>query len=261
MGYPANLLVNADDFGIHPRVSRAIALAADEGLIHSFSVLPLREGDAFHRDLLLDVVGRHPEVKVGAHLTVLSPEEGLAEGPGHFKEFLLRYVTGRYPRSRIRDAWDAHVRSLGGLLGGTNKVAHLDGHQHLHILPGLWEEAKALKERYRIPRLRVPFEGFGPNALRRFPFALGLQGLAWLRSNRDSRRLIGFSTSTAFTLEANRALLDEVRRHPGRSYELMVHPALPGAEGSEDGAPAESQTRELGELRRLKAGFGSPAPA
>lgn len=261
MGSPANLLINADDFGIHPRVSRAIALALDEGLIHSFSVLPLRAGDAFHRDLLADILTKHPEAKVGAHLSLLSPEEGLGEGPGHFLAFLARYVTGRYPRSKVRDAWDAQVRALGGLLGGTHKVAHLDGHQHLHILPGLWGEAKALKERYHIPRLRVPFEGFGPSALRRFPFALGLQALAWMRFGAETRRLIGFSTSTAFTVEGNRSLLEAVRCEPDRLFELMVHPAMPGVEGPLEGAPSESQVRELEELRRLKAWFASPAPA
>jgi predicted glycoside hydrolase/deacetylase ChbG (UPF0249 family) len=260
MGYPANLLVNADDFGIHPRVSKAIAQAADEGLIHSFSVLPLRKDDAFHRDLLRDIVERHPEVKVGAHLALLSPEEGLGEGPGHFRQFLLRYVTGRFPARRVHDAWDGQVRALGALLGGTGKVAHLDGHQHLHMLPGLWGAAQAIKERYRIPRLRVPFEGFGPNLARRFPFALALQALAWMRLGRDGRRLIGFATSTAFTVEGNARLLDEAARHPDRLYEVMVHPALQGGEGPEEGAPAESQCRELGELRRLKARFESRAP-
>lgn len=252
--FPANLRINADDFGIHPRVSLAIAQCLDEGLIHSFSVLPFSDG--FHEKLLKEIRVRHPEARVGAHLTVLGGGEGgLGEHEYHFLEFLGRRLTGRYPALRIREEWERQVHSLGRFLGGADKVAHLDGHQHLHLLPGLWEAARDLQEKFRIPRLRIPYEGVARSAFHKFPFGAALQAAAMLRGGDGRRRLIGFRTSTCFTVDANRDLLEEVLRHPGREYEIMVHPALPGDEGPAAGAPVKSQVAELAELRKLRDFF------
>jgi predicted glycoside hydrolase/deacetylase ChbG (UPF0249 family) len=259
---PANLIINADDFGLDARVSRAIALCLDEGLINSFSVYPF--ADAFHADLLRDIVARHPGVRVGAHLSLLGP--GMPERPGHFRDFLSRYLTGRFPAERVRGLWKAQVQALQARLGGTGP-AHLDSHQHLHVLPGLWEAARSLQEEFRIPRLRVPYESLGRAVAYRFPFGLGLQALARMRAGGGKPGFLGFFTSTRFTVAGNRAGLARVAREPGLRFELMVHPALPGEPGSAGPAAAvgagiaplaPGQDREIEELRKLRAFF---APA
>ena len=257
---PANLIINADDFGLHPRVSRAIAQCLDEGLINSFSVLPLADGD--QATLLRSLLARHPGARVGAHLSLLEAGnvtgdvdvngngDGLREHPGHFLDFLQRYITGRHPAERVHREWRAQILALGEYLGGPDRLAHLDSHQHLHVLPGLWPVARALQREFRIPRLRVPYESLAGNALHRFPFGLGLQALARLRMRADSPGFIGFRASTAFTAAAHRRALRAVLSRPDRTFELMVHPALPPAGTAENGAVlAASQYREIEELR------------
>lgn len=250
---PDNLIINADDFGLHRRVSEAIAICLSEGLINSFSVLSC--GDPFHADLLRELAARHPEARIGVHLSLIGAGEGYAEHPGHFRDFLARYLTGRQRLPAVREAWEDQVRAVAKVLGGFDRIAHLDSHQHLHVLPGLWGEALSLKRRFGIPRLRVPYEGLRLSVTRRFPFGLALQALALLRRGPGSRRFIGFAASTAFTVEANRSLLREVLRRPEESFELMVHPALPGPE--EPGSPPPSQAEELDELRKLRGFFAA----
>lgn len=247
---PANLIINADDFGLDRRVSGAIAACLDEGLINSFSVYPF--ADAFHADLLKSILVRHPQAKVGAHLAVTGPD--LADHPGHFRDFLARYATGRFPAGRVREIWRAQIKDLRAKLGGA-PLSHLDSHQHLHMLPGLWDAARTLQEEFRVPRLRVPYEGILRCAGDRFPFGMALQGLARLRAEPDTG-FIGFRTSTCFTLEANRAGLERVLRDPGRRFELMVHPALPG----EGPGLNPGQENEMGELRKLPEFFRVSAP-
>ncbi|MDQ3003585.1 MAG: ChbG/HpnK family deacetylase [Fibrobacterota bacterium] len=140
---PANLIVNADDFGLDPRVSLAIAQCLDEGLINSFSVFPF--ADAFHDRLLREVLARHPGARVGAHLSMVSPAAGFREGKDHFREFLGRYLTGRYPSARVRREWKDQIEFVGRYLGGPDRLAHLDSHQHLHLMPGLWLAARSLQ--------------------------------------------------------------------------------------------------------------------
>lgn len=242
---PDNLILNADDFGLDPRISRAIAQCLDEGLINSFSVFPFR--DAFHADLLKSILARHPRVMVGAHLAVV--DEGFREHPGHFRDFLIRYLTGRMPAGKVAALWKAQIEILGGHLGGTERIAHLDGHQHLHLLPGLWEAVRALQRQYRIPRLRVPYESVRRSVTYRFPFGLGLQALACLRARGETPRFFGFLSSTRFTLAANRAGLEQVILEPRHAFELMVHPALPGEREERGTSIAPSQEREIAELR------------
>jgi predicted glycoside hydrolase/deacetylase ChbG (UPF0249 family) len=258
---PDNLVLNADDFGLHPRISLGIARCLDQGLINSFSVVSFT--DRFHDRLLRDLLSRHPGAMVGVHLHVLPG--AASEHPGHFRDFLAQYLLGRYPAARAEREWEAQIAFVGGYLGGSDRLSHLDGHQHLHVLPGLWSAACRLRERYRIPRLRAPFEASMKATLVKFPFGLAFQALARLRWNADQPRFIGFSTSTRFTVEENRALLRQIRRYPDRKFEIMVHPALaPGEEGALDEippaaalAPEASRPTEIEELRKLRDFFRS----
>jgi predicted glycoside hydrolase/deacetylase ChbG (UPF0249 family) len=241
---PGNLIINADDFGLDPRVSEAIARCLDDGLINSFSVFPFRDG--FHADLLRAILSRHPEVRVGAHLALVDGE--MPEHPGHFRDVLSRYLTGRLTPSRVKAAWKAQIESLGRHLGGTRRIAHLDSHQHLHVLPGLWTAAKALQEEYRIPRVRVPYESLRRGLTYRFPFGLCMQALAFRRADRNVEAFIGFFSSMRFTVRGNHSALERVLLEPRRRFELMVHPALPAKEG-EVSLALPSQEREMAELR------------
>jgi predicted glycoside hydrolase/deacetylase ChbG (UPF0249 family) len=255
---PGNLVVNADDFGLHPLISLGIARCLDEGLVNSFSVAAF--ADSFHDGLLRDLIARHPWAKVGAHLHVLP--DAADEHPGHFRGFLAGYALGRYPAAHIEREWEAQIAFVGGYLGGPDRLAHLDGHQHLHVLPGLWGAACRLREKHRIPRLRTPFEASARAALVKFPFGLAFQALARWRWNADQPRFIGFSTSTRFTVAENRALLGQIPRHPDRKFEIMVHPALaPGEDGAIDAtqpaAPLATRSAEIEELRKLRALFQS----
>jgi len=247
---PDNLVINADDFGLDARVSMAIALCLDEGLINSFSVYPF--SDPFHEGLLRAVLRRHPSVKVGAHLAVTGP--GLREHPGHFRDVLSRYVTGKFPLAHLRPTWKEQVEALRRRLG--RAPDHLDSHQHLHVLPGLWGIALSLQREFDVPRLRVPYEGLRRGLGYRIPFGAGLQALARMRAGHRPPAFLGFFTSTSFTLEGNRVGLERVLAQPQRRFELMVHPAVPEMpEGAPPGARlSPGQAREPEELRKL-AGF------
>ena len=250
---PPNLLINADDFGLDARVSAAIALGLDEGLIHSFSVFPF--SDPWHADLLAGIARKHPRARIGAHLSLIGP--GLPEGPGHFLDFLRRYALGRFPAARARELWRAQIEALRNRIG--RAPDHLDSHQHLHLLPGLWEAAKELQREFGIPRLRVPYEGMGACLFHRFPFGVALQALARLRSGGAAPAFLGFRTSCCFTVAANRDGLARAARDR-RAYELMVHPAMEripaGAEAAARAGLSPPQFRELDELRALAGRVG-----
>jgi predicted glycoside hydrolase/deacetylase ChbG (UPF0249 family) len=279
---PANLLVNADDFGLDPRLSLAIARCAREGLIDSFSAVPFRDG--FHAGLLRDLRKDCPHLRIGAHLTLVEFPYLVAGGPAGaeggppagFPEFLRLYLKGKVDMEWAYREWKAQIELLASRLG--RAPDHLDSHQHLHLLPGLWPAAVRLRSEFRVPRLRVPFESLGRGLFHRFPFGFAMQALARARKRAggDAHAFIGFFTSTCFTVSGNRAALRKAAAHKGRMHEVMVHPALGEADAEIPAPPSggrpgidspfrsrirRSQEREMDELARLRDFYQStPAP-
>jgi predicted glycoside hydrolase/deacetylase ChbG (UPF0249 family) len=202
------------------------------------------------------------------HLVPGGPVGADGEPPPDFSGFLGHYLKGKVGTEWAYREWKAQIGLLAGRLGRVPD--HLDSHQHLHLLPGLWSVALRLQSEFRIPRLRVPYESLGRAIFHRFPSGLAMQVLARLRSPGAAHAFIGFFTSTGFTVEANRKALRKAAGARAGAYEVMVHPALPEAEAAIAGPTGAgrpgidvpfrsrikpSQAREIGELGLLRDFF------
>jgi predicted glycoside hydrolase/deacetylase ChbG (UPF0249 family) len=257
--FPNNLIINADDFGLDIRISREIFRCIEEGLIHSISILPFPEGDEEHEALLARIVAEYPAVRLGAHLSLIETAPVLASTPRYsqhnasapnHRAFLAMYFGGRIRPSHIRREWQAQLQLLARRVG-KERIAHIDSHQHVHVLPGIWGITAQLRREFGIPRLRVPYEGLWRSLTFRFPLGMAFQCLSWMRTwqvEGQRMRFAGFFTSMHFNFDAHQAWLESVGRHPEVGHELVVHPGQ-----APDGSFAEG--RELGELRRLRQNY------
>ncbi len=223
---PGNLRVNADDFGLSPSVSRAITAAAEAGLINSISVTPFSDAQTASR---LRAVAARPELRIGAHLTFLevpflTKPPGFSDGPpSDYRAFLRAYLRGKIAPAAVYQEWRAQIQLLRERLGGRT-LSHLDSHQHVHVLPGLWVVGRRLQGEFSIPRLRVPWEGTGHAARKNFPFGLALQTLAWLRRHGADEHFFGVGASLHFTAAAFQSFAQRVAQNPQQNFELMIHP-------------------------------------
>jgi predicted glycoside hydrolase/deacetylase ChbG (UPF0249 family) len=240
---PANLRVNADDFGLHPSVSRAIVKAAREGLINSVSAVPFFDAESL---ALFDALRALPGVRIGAHLTFIEVPLLTAcasfpdrRPPANHRELLRLLLRGKVRPADVRREWSAQLELLAARLAPAT-ISHLDSHQHVHLLPGLWRVARSLQREHHVPVLRTPHEPSRRAWLKDFPLGAGLQLLSLVRPAEE--RFFGVGTSMAFRADVYAPLLREAARHPERSYELMVHP-------DEDARGL----REVAELRRFFA--------
>ena len=240
---PPNLRINADDFGLHPGISRAIVGAAREGLVNAFSVVPFADEESAG---LLSEACSIPGIRIGAHLSfvevpLLTRPAAFPDGrpPASHREFLRLWLGRRITRQIVRDEWRAQLDRLRQRLGGAG-ISHLDSHQHLHALPGLWTVARELQREYRVPLLRRPAEWTLRAWRKDFPLGAGLQALAALCPGSRPESCFGIGTSMRFCADVYRFLPHAVRADPTHRYELMVHP-------SED----DRGQRELSELRRF----------
>ena len=241
-----NLIVNADDWGWSDGVNRGIAEAHRNGIVTSASVLA--NGTAFLA--ALELARAMPGIGVGVHLnlsdgapaaepetvtSLLNEDGAFAGGP---EGLLLRMARRAVELSEVEREWDAQITLVreAGIA-----PTHLDGHKHVHMLPGLFEIALRLAKRHGIAAIRVAHEEsslrtalgarrerHGGIVMRQGVQARGLKLLA--RDAREIAERAGIAAADYFcgiaqTGELTREGVERLLRTlPEGTTELMVHP-------------------------------------
>jgi hopanoid biosynthesis associated protein HpnK len=161
------LIVTADDFGASAEINAAVLQAHREGILTSASLMA--GGDAF--DDAVDIARRTPTLAVGLHIVVvdgkpvLAPQElgRLVDGRGYFPDAPVR-LGMRYffdPGARVRIA--AEVAAQFSRFAATGlKMAHVDGHQHMHVHPAIFPLTVSLALRYNAGGIRIPRDELCP---------------------------------------------------------------------------------------------------
>lgn len=252
----SRLIVNADDFGITAAVNRGIVAAHDRGIVTSTSIMAT--GLAF--DHAVELARSCPRLAVGVHLVLTEhrPLVGATAAaslvdddgrfPAHVSRLLRKQLRGRVSLADVRRELEAQivrVRDAG------IAISHLDGHQHVHVLPGIAAVVAELAGRHGIGAVRYPAERLRGYMLRSFKHARRVAEQAALRLYcatsplkhlRRSDDFVGFY----FGGRLDEANLATVLAHvgSGRTVELMCHPGDEDMQASEDWAYAWAAERD-----------------
>jgi len=260
-----NLIVNADDLGWTAGVNRGIAEAHRNGIVTSASLLANGEAFAGAVELARDGGG----LGVGVHLNLndgppIAPRESvpsLVNDSGEFEGgpdgLLLKIATRGLSMREVALEWSAQISKVrdAGI-----EPTHLDGHKHVHMLPGLFETALRLAKRYGIGAIRVSHEASNLRSalstgqlragvvLKQGVQARGLKLLA--RDAREQAERAGVSTADYFCGIAQTGELTRegvarlLRSLPEGTTELMCHP------GYADEALRKTSTRLRGSRQK-----------
>ncbi|MGC1905035.1 MAG: ChbG/HpnK family deacetylase [Candidatus Acidiferrum sp.] len=241
-----NLIVNADDLGWTAGVNRGILEAHRNGIVTSASLLA--NGASFADGI--DAAKSTPGLGVGVHLNLsdgapVAPCElvtSLLNNDGEFnggpENLLMRIARGALETNEVEQEWEAQIEKVreAGI-----QPTHLDGHKHVHMLPGLFEIAIRLAKRNNIGAIRIAHEASSLRAalsadderhtatvLKQGVQARGLKLLA--RDARQQARHAGISTSDYFCGIAQTGEMTKdgvaqlLRSLPEGTTELMCHP-------------------------------------
>lgn len=234
------LIVNADDFGLHENINLGIIEGYTKGCITSTSIMA--GAPAFNHAVAL--AAAHPQLGVGVHLTLVggppAAEPGqiasLIDSDGllcsSYPAFLKKFCSAGIRLEHVRQELTEQVKKV--LATGIN-VTHLDSHQHMHVVPGIIEIVIDIAKKFGIQAMRIPaepllfFGGFRPAVGR----VIGRSGLSLLASlARLKAQRAGLAAPDHFygmiaggTME-ERFLLRIIEELPDGLSEIMVHPGL-----------------------------------
>jgi chitin disaccharide deacetylase len=199
------LLVTADDVGLHRGMTAGAIQAHRNGIVTACSI-------SAHGREFDDAVARLrdvPALEAGVHLTLVE-ERALTTGrpmPANY----LRFV---FSPKNVEPELRAQIERV---LSTGLRVTHLNGHQHLHQWPSVFEIVEKLAEEYGIGYVRrVRDYGGSAGVLRHLSIAL--LGSMGRRGSND--RTIG--VMEAGHLRDIEPLLDHVEG----TTELVTHPGI-----------------------------------
>src|SRR5262245_218996 len=246
------LVVNADDLGLHPRIDAGILRAHREGIVTSATVLAT--GGSAHQAI---PAARSQGLALGVHLcltTRLPPAAPAVEvkslapdgrfRPGWF-DVVTAWISGRIRSQEVEREFRAQIdraRELGA------QPDHLDGHQHLHLLPGISRIVIAIAREQRLP-IRWPIASPNESWLSHPGAALktGLIAALSLAAQRNGASgLPGLGPFEAGRLDEER-LLAILQRLGDGDYEIGCHP------GEEVGTVAAEPSWRYGWDQELEA--------
>lgn len=242
------IIVNADDFGRHVLINRAVERGVTDGVLRSATIMP--GGAAF--DDAAELAARSPKLGVGIHLTlvngnpVLPPAEipSLVTEAGIFVDdhtaFAVRLLRGAVNLDEVRAELGAQLRCVEA--AGIHPT-HADSHQHMHVLPGVIDIVLDLCRAAGIPAMRAPRAPLFAGSFGGIGQLIGRTGLAILthRAAAKAQRrgirvpdhfagiVAGEAVDTATLTGIAASLRDgvtEVMLHPGTDNAVLIRDCL-----------------------------------
>jgi len=222
------LVVNADDLGLHPSIDAGILRAHREGIVTSTSVL------VTGRSAAAAIARANAQgLPVGIHLSLTTnlppaadPSQVPSVAPGgtfrpRWPQVLAAWCAGRLRQGEVEAEFRAQI-ALARRLGV--QPDHLDGHQHLHVLPGLAQIVRAIAAEEKLP-VRWPIARPSLEWLRQPAAALKTAAIALCTrlARRGAEGLPGLGTFEAGALSEERLLSLLFKLRPG-DWELGCHP-------------------------------------
>jgi hopanoid biosynthesis associated protein HpnK len=266
------LIVNADDLGLTEQVSRGILDAHRGGIVTSTTLMA--NGGAF--DIAVSMARREYDLGIGVHLNLT---EGipvlpalniptLVDRQGRLHLSPRRLAQGIMTRQvDLADVETELRQQIGKVLGAGILPTHLDGHKHVHVLPGVSDIVIRLAQEFSIPSIRCPNEAAPKiSTLLRFgnsraaaakQYLVGRTVSIFARRFKENLAKAGllspdhfYGLSQTGFLDAL-DILDILGGLPEGASELMCHPGYLDADLAKTGTRLLAQ-REI-ELRGLTA--------
>ena len=224
---PIQLIINADDYGYYPCISKGILEAAKVGALTATGILANSPGLADQLAWLDGV----DNLDLGVHLNLTFRQPltagmagKLAQWQGSFPSanaMSALLLTGKISLADVRGEWRAQIEACQG-----KSLRFLNSHEHIHMLPVLFPLALELAQDYDIPQVRLTQaewrSPFGVSALIRNTLMQTMQVVNQRRLKAKTPLFLGLSRSGKLDYDYLATVFAKLKS--GQCYELMCHP-------------------------------------
>ena len=152
------LIVTADDFGYSRNVNRAILKCFKEGIVTSTSLL----ANTKYFEESVKLLKSNKSLDVGIHINLtefrpLTKAKTFTYGNGNFIG-KAKWFNGYYKNAGKNEIEKEINAQIAVVISSGLKITHLNGHNHIHMLPNIFDIAISLAKKYRIKYFRLPYE-------------------------------------------------------------------------------------------------------
>lgn len=227
------IILNADDLGFSAGVNQAVLMAHRDGFLTHASLMANTD---FFEEAVSVILPQCSGLKVGVHVNLtcapaLFSENVLTENGvlrNNFVKLLFKYKSKKVLESLEKEI---ELQILKIKERGI-QITHIDGHEHVHIIPSINKIVRKLAAKYKIPRVREINESFTAS----FKYNLRTAGISNVIKlfllkflslfNGNSRKVHFYSILNTCEINAEN-LFNYLENTGDRSVEIMVHPGIP----------------------------------
>lgn len=233
------IIVTADDLGIDKKVNNGIIESYKNGILTSTALLM----NAPETNEGIKLAQENPGLEVGIHLSIVEGislrniESSVTDKIRYFddhiclirnwKDFIIKYVLRKINFTDLEEELDLQIETF---LKHFPIIPFINGTQHMHLMPKVWDIVFKLAKKYHIKAIRIP--GISkPSVLwlnKRLPFLIPFQ-LLGERAKRDCLQsgidypgdILGMQYSGKIDEKRLLFLLSHIN---GKTTELVMHP-------------------------------------
>ncbi|MBQ8870293.1 MAG: ChbG/HpnK family deacetylase [Alphaproteobacteria bacterium] len=235
----ANIIFNADDFGISKGVNEAIVKAYNEGVLNSASLMVNQK----YAHEAIKLYQNMPNLALGIHVNLTneystSKAENiplLVDKNRKFKNgflmlFLLSIFKPKTFKQQVRTEIEAQIKKA---LDMGIKLSHIDSHRHIHMIPLIFDVVKEMMDKYGIRKTRVINENIfmtiKTNKNKSYLFDGGLikYALLMLFYMINSYKSKTYFYTMLYTCKLSKDKFENVHIPKGyNAVEVMIHPSV-----------------------------------
>lgn len=228
------LIINADDLGFSLGVNEAILLANTQGFLTHASLMANTQ---YFDHAVEQIIPKCSSLKVGVHVNLtcanaLYSNNVLTEN-GYLNNDFVKLLFKRKSKKVLQSMEKEIELQILKIKETRINISHIDGHEHVHIIPSINKIVRRLAKKYDIKRVREINEGLfeswkfnGKTAS--FANVIKLLLLKFLSLFNENSGEIGFY-SMLNTCEINGSNLFQFleKSDSYNAVEVMLHPGLP----------------------------------
>lgn len=251
------LITNADDLGLSKGVNLAILKASNEGFLSHASLMANTD---FFDHAINEVIPNAPKLKVGFHINLtcckaLSGKSEITDDNGFLSNDFVKLLFMKKSK-KVLTAIESEIElQLKKLLDNKIKISHIDGHEHVHIMPSINKIVLKLAIKYNIGRVREINESFATTFKYNIRTAsigniIKLFLLKFLSGFNHNRKDIEFY-SILNTCEINaQNLFNYLESERGKTVEVMLHPSIRELDGENTNLDSRFKTFLKSDFRK-----------